>query len=79
MSSFAAAKAFAKETWNKQFFQDLERAHQTHYEQMGRIHGDLIFCPDQTVLYQNQIIVRFQTCLKVRALCNKHNLGYRIY
>ena len=54
MSSFAAAKAFAKETWNQQFFQDLERAHQTHYEQMGTINGDLIFCPNQTVVNQNQ-------------------------
>ena len=55
MSSFAAAKAFAKETWNKQFFQDLEKAHQTHYEQMGTIHGNIIFSPNETVLYQNQI------------------------
>ena len=55
MSSFAAAKAFAKETWNKQFFQDLEKAHQTHYEQMGTITGELIFRPNPTVVYQDQI------------------------
>ena len=47
MSSFAASKAFAKETWNRQFFQDLEKAHQTHYEQMGRIDGELIFHVNQ--------------------------------
>ena len=26
MSSFAAAKAFAKESWSRQFFQDLEKS-----------------------------------------------------
>jgi len=55
MSSFAAAKAFAKEIWNKQFFQDLEKAHQTHYEQMGIIKGEIIFRPDQSVVYQDKI------------------------
>ena len=43
MSPFAAARAFAKETWNKQYFKDLEKAHQTHYEQMGTIDGEIIF------------------------------------
>ena len=48
MSSFAAAKAFAKETWNRQFFQDLEKAHQTHYEQMGIIDGELLFLTNKS-------------------------------
>ena len=56
MSSFAAAKAFAKEIWNKQFFQDLEKAHQTHYEQMGIIKGELIFRTDQNVVDQDTIL-----------------------
>ena len=47
MSPFAAARAFAKETWNKQYFKDLEKAHQTHYEQMGTIDGELIFHSDE--------------------------------
>ena len=49
MSSFAAAKAFAKESWSRQFFQDLEKAHQTHYEQMGRIDGKVAFINDHPV------------------------------
>ena len=49
MSSFAAAKAFAKESWSRQFFQDLEKAHQTHYEQMGRIDGQVVFINDHPV------------------------------
>ena len=49
MSSFAAAKAFAKESWSRQFFQDLEKAHQTHYEQMGRIDGKVTFFDDHPV------------------------------
>ena len=48
MSAFAAAKAFAKEPWNRQFFDDLKKAHQTHYEQMGRIDGELTFLADKT-------------------------------
>ena len=47
MSPYAAARAFAKEDWNKQYFKDLEKAHQTHYEQMGRIDGELEFCNDK--------------------------------
>ena len=47
MSPYAAARAFAKETWNKQYFKDLEKAHQTHYEQMGRINGELVFYYDE--------------------------------
>ena len=47
MSTFAAAKAFAKEPWNRQFFKDLKKAHQTHYEQMGRIDGALIFLDNE--------------------------------
>ena len=49
MSSFAAAKAFAKESWSRQFFQDLEKAHQTHYEQMGRIDGKVTLINDHPV------------------------------
>ena len=47
MSPYAAARAFAKEVWNKQYFKDLEKAHQTHYEQMGRIDGELEFYHDK--------------------------------
>ena len=49
MSSFAAARAFAKESWSRQFFQDLEKAHQIHYEQMGRIDGKVTFINDHPV------------------------------
>ncbi len=30
MSPSAAARAFAQEEWNTQFFDDLKKAHQTH-------------------------------------------------
>ena len=43
LSPFATARAFAKEPWNSQFFDDLKRAHQMHYEQMGRIDGEIRF------------------------------------
>ncbi|TRY62049.1 hypothetical protein TCAL_16245 [Tigriopus californicus] len=35
MSASATARVFAKEPWNKQYFSDLQKAHQTHYEQLG--------------------------------------------
>lgn len=35
MSTSATARIFAKEPWNKQYFSDLQKAHQTHYEQLG--------------------------------------------
>eukprot|EP00095_Tigriopus_kingsejongensis_P006712 maker-scaffold25_size650667-snap-gene-5.28 protein:Tk06712 transcript:maker-scaffold25_size650667-snap-gene-5.28-mRNA-1 annotation:"hypothetical protein L798_06649" len=37
MSPSAAARAFAKEPWNDQYFKDLQKAHQTHYEQLGHL------------------------------------------
>eukprot|EP00093_Oithona_nana_P014392 14392.XXX_277811_278955_1 [CDS] Oithona nana genome sequencing. len=35
------AKAFAREPWNRQFFEDLEKAHQNHYEQIGGCCGSI--------------------------------------
>ena len=35
------AKAFAREPWNRQFFEDLEKAHQNHYEQIGGCCGTI--------------------------------------
>ncbi|KAI4471094.1 eg:bacr7a4.20 protein [Holotrichia oblita] len=37
----ALARALAREVWTKEFFDVLEKAHQTHYEQMGSITGHL--------------------------------------
>ena len=48
MSPSATARAFAKEPWNSQFFDDLKKAHQTHYEQIGRIEGEITFFNDTT-------------------------------
>ncbi|KAL7641049.1 UNVERIFIED_CONTAM: hypothetical protein RMT77_008186 [Armadillidium vulgare] len=39
MSPWALSKTMAKEQWSRQYFQDLQSAHQTHYEQMGMIRG----------------------------------------
>lgn len=49
MSAYATARAFAKEPWNEQYFKDLEKAHQTHYEQMGRLNGKIKFGQGETV------------------------------
>lgn len=37
----AMAKAVALEPWSRQFFQNLEEAHQNHYEQMGTLEGEV--------------------------------------
>ncbi|KAK4021997.1 uncharacterized protein LOC116919103 [Daphnia magna] len=39
MSSTAISRAFAREPWSREYFQMLQEAHQTHYEQMGRTNG----------------------------------------
>ncbi|CAL4145451.1 unnamed protein product, partial [Meganyctiphanes norvegica] len=39
MDPVAAAKAFAYETWTREYFMSLKEHHQTHYEQMGHIGG----------------------------------------
>ncbi|CAG0897914.1 unnamed protein product [Cyprideis torosa] len=41
MSAVASARAFAKEPWSRTFFEHLKEAHQTHYEQVGRMSGTL--------------------------------------
>ncbi|PSN35517.1 hypothetical protein C0J52_18435 [Blattella germanica] len=35
------ARAIGRETWSREYFKSLERAHQTHYEQMGMLHADI--------------------------------------
>ncbi|CAH1170000.1 unnamed protein product [Phaedon cochleariae] len=35
------ARAIARETWDKEYFQRLKEAHQSHYEQMGYLSGKL--------------------------------------
>nr|CAD7260836.1 unnamed protein product [Timema shepardi] len=37
----AMCRAFAKEDWTKEYFNNLKSAHQTHYEQMGNMHGSV--------------------------------------
>lgn len=39
MDVLTTAKAFALETWTKEYFESLKEHHQTHYEQMGRLNG----------------------------------------
>lgn len=36
------ARAFAKEKWNKSFFEEVQKNNQTHYEQAGKIQGRLM-------------------------------------
>jgi hypothetical protein len=45
--AWTMAKAFAKESWSRQYFQNLKEAHQTHYEQHGNMIGK-IRVDDQT-------------------------------
>lgn len=63
MDVHVLARAFAREKWNRQFFENLKRllcadscgvcfilffrAHQTHYEQMGRLNGSLVINGDK--------------------------------
>nr|XP_022294324.1 uncharacterized protein LOC111104596 [Crassostrea virginica] len=39
MSPVTMADAICRETWSRSYFDDLQRAHQTHYEQFGEITG----------------------------------------
>ncbi|XP_018336128.1 uncharacterized protein LOC108744721 [Agrilus planipennis] len=41
MHSKPLARAIARETWSKEYFETLKTAHQTHYEQMGYLKGKL--------------------------------------
>lgn len=41
MDMMAMAKAFARETWSREYFQQLKDHHQTHYEQMGFLQGSV--------------------------------------
>ncbi|XP_037778459.1 uncharacterized protein LOC119575111 [Penaeus monodon] len=42
MDAMALARSMAREPWSRQYFEDLKAAHQTHYEQMGRIEGTVV-------------------------------------
>lgn len=42
MPPIRTAKAMAFEKWNKQFFAEVQRNNQVHYEQTGSLHGTLI-------------------------------------
>ncbi|XP_045110001.1 uncharacterized protein LOC123503941 [Portunus trituberculatus] len=39
MDVMTTSKAFAREPWSRQYFQQLREHHQTHYEQMGHLQG----------------------------------------
>ncbi|KAK7073873.1 hypothetical protein SK128_024757 [Halocaridina rubra] len=42
MDTVAMARSMSREPWSKEYFENLKNAHQTHYEQMGRIEGTVI-------------------------------------
>ncbi|XP_045128767.1 uncharacterized protein LOC123514740 [Portunus trituberculatus] len=42
MSARALARSIAREPWSRQYFQQLREAHQSHYEQMGRMEGTVV-------------------------------------
>ncbi|KDQ88522.1 hypothetical protein L798_06649 [Zootermopsis nevadensis] len=37
----SAARAFARETWTREYFKALKKAHQSHYEQMGHLNATI--------------------------------------
>ncbi|XP_033207567.1 uncharacterized protein LOC117167072 [Belonocnema kinseyi] len=41
MATETTCRALAREDWTKEYFNNLREAHQTHYEQMGRINAKL--------------------------------------
>lgn len=43
----ALCRSMAKEPWSKEYFNNLRDAHQTHYEQMGRLHGQAVVDGEQ--------------------------------
>lgn len=42
MDARALARSIAREPWSRKYFQGLREAHQSHYEQMGRIEGTVV-------------------------------------
>ncbi|KAK8406860.1 hypothetical protein O3P69_007428 [Scylla paramamosain] len=42
MNARALARSIAREPWSRQYFQQLREAHQSHYEQMGRMEGTVV-------------------------------------
>ena len=41
MDAWAMAGAVGREPWSRQFFSELQAAHQSHYEQFGTLEGSL--------------------------------------
>ncbi|CAG0888204.1 unnamed protein product [Cyprideis torosa] len=55
MNHGAIARAMAKEPWSQEYFQTLEKAHQTHYEQFGYLRGTVDVDGERHVLALNCI------------------------
>lgn len=56
----STAKAFAREPWNRQFFDDLKKAHQTHYEQIGLCRGEIHLLGDKQEVYTLDAVSTFR-------------------
>ncbi|XP_068238001.1 uncharacterized protein [Palaemon carinicauda] len=42
MHPAAMARSFSREQWSREYFENLKNAHQTHYEQMGKLEGTVV-------------------------------------
>lgn len=77
----ATAKAFAKEPWNRQFFEDLRKAHQTHYEQIGLCRGEIhlegdVYTLDAIPTFRDHSFgkhVKIRSVLTLMMNCQRHS------
>lgn len=64
MHPAAMARSFSKEQWSREYFENLKRAHQTHYEQMGKLEGTV-------VVDGRAYVLRMDHCMR------DHSYGHR--